>query len=145
MNDVPATVLSGVTKVGYGLVLPVGVLLLCQVALLLTLDGSGSWDGLGLAVGTLFIVPGMLVANGWVLAWRWTARRRLFVAGLALPAVLVGTEFLWLHGGPLRRLINGAFVAPFTWVWLYVLLLFLPLLVSLVLRWRRVSHGGRGA
>ncbi len=140
MQDCTVPALSGFAKLSYGLVLPVLVLFLCQVALLLSLSGSGSWDGMGLVLATLFILPGMLLANCWVLPWRWTTRGQLFAAGLALPAVLVLAEFLWLHGGPVRRLINAAFVAPFLWVWLFFLLLFVPLIASLVYAARRRSR-----
>lgn len=126
--------LSGLAKLGYGLALPVLVLLVCEAALLHSLSGSGSWDGMGLAIVTVLSIPGMLVANGWVFPLRWSARRHLFAAGLALPAVLVLVEYLWLYGGPFRRLINAAFVAPFLWIWLFVLLLFVPLFASIAHR-----------
>ncbi len=140
MQDSTFPALSGFAKFGYGLALPVLVLFLCQVLLLLSLSGSGSWDGMGLGLATLFILPGMLVANCWVLPWPWTTRRQLFAAGLALPALLVLAEFLWLYGGPARRLIHAAFVAPFLWVWLFFLLLFVPLIASLVYAVRRRSR-----
>jgi len=129
--------LSSAAKFGYGLALPVLFLVLCEVALLLSLDGSGSFDGLGVAIITVLSIPGMLAANCWVFPLRWSARRHVFAAGLALPAVLVLVEFLWLHGGPFRRLINAAFVAPFLWIWLFVLVLFTPLIASLVHARRR--------
>jgi hypothetical protein len=130
----PTASLSGLTKFGYGLALPVLVLFFCEAALLHSLSSSGSWDGMGLAIATVISVPGILVANGWVLPLRWSARRHLFAAGLALPAVLLLVEYLWLYGGPFRRIINAAFVAPFLWIWLFVLLLFLPLIASIVHR-----------
>jgi len=132
--------LSGLAKFGYGVALPVLVLLVCQALLILSLDSSGSWDGIGLALGSLVIVPGMLVANCWVLARPWIARGRILGAGLALPAALVFVEFLWLHGGPLRRIINAAFVAPFVWVWLFALLFFVPLVVT-VARGKKRNKG----
>jgi hypothetical protein len=126
-----STKLSSLAKFGYGAALPVLVLVFCQALLILSLDSSGSWDGIGLALGSLVIVPGMLVANCWVLGRPWNARGRIFGAGLALPAILVFVEFLWLHGGPFRRIINAAFVAPFVWVWLFALLFFVPLVVTI--------------
>ena len=139
LTESPAK-LSGFAKFGYGVALPVLALLVCQMLLILSLDSSGSWEGIGLAFGTLAIVPGMLVANCWVLARPWIARGRILVAGLALPAVLIFAEFLWLHGGPFRRIINAAFVAPFVWVWLFALLFFLPLVVTVV-RGRKRNKG----
>jgi hypothetical protein len=137
--DSPDT-LPGGSKFFFGVALPLPVLLLCQAALLWSLDGSGSWDGLGLVIGTVVAIPGMLIANCWILPLRWASRWAVFLAGLALPAALVLTEYLWLHGGPARRVINAAFIAPFTWVWLFALAFFVPLAAALVCA-RRARQG----
>jgi hypothetical protein len=124
--------LPGGSKFFFGVALPLPVLFLCQVALIWSLDSSGSWDGMGLAIGTVVAIPGLLLANCWVLPLRWASRWAVFSAGMALPAVLVLTEYLWLYGGPARRVINGALVSPFIGVWLFVLAFFVPLIAALV-------------
>lgn len=130
--------IRGWPKFSYGVVLPVAVLVLYQMALLESLSGTGSWDGILLGLGLIFIVPGMLAANCWVLAWPWAARHRLFAAGLALPFVLALVEYLWLYGGSTtRQVINGALLGSFFWPRLFGALMFLPLAVSLALAWRR--------
>ncbi len=92
-----STRLSGPARFGYGAALPVLVLFVCQALLILSLDGSGGRDGIG----------------------------------LALPAILVFVEFLWLHGVVFRGIINAAFIAPFTWIWVFALLFFSPLVVTI--------------
>ena len=137
-----AATLTGAAKFGYGVALPVLTLVIYQVLLGVSLDSSGSWDGMGLVVAMILSIPGMLVANCWVPMHSWATRRKVLVAGLALPALLALTEFLWLYGGPARRIINAAFVAPFIWVWLFVALLYLPLAASIVVVLRHKYKAG---
>jgi hypothetical protein len=129
--ETPET-LPGGSKFFFGVALPLPLLFLCQAALLWSLDGSGSWDGMGLVIGTVVAIPGLLLANCWILPLRWTSRWAVFLAGLALPAVLVLTGYLWLYGGAARRVINGAFVSPFIGVWLFALAFFVPLVAALL-------------
>lgn len=137
----PMTVKTG-AKIGYGMVLPVLAFLLYQALLIESLSGTGSWDGILLGLGLLVMIPGLLLAGCWVLAWPWASRRGVFAAGLALPAVLALVEYLWLYGSDaIRHAINAALVAPRAWVWLFVALMFVPLAASLLRAWRRRQRG----
>lgn len=111
-----------------------------QAALVESTSGTGSWDGMGIAFGSLVLVPGLLVLNCWVMPLRWQRKLRVFIAGLLIPAFISLTEYLWLHGPrPLRAAMYHASVAPFLWFWFYGFLLFVPLLASLsfaVMRWK---------
>jgi len=129
-------------KIGYGVVLPVAAFVLYQALLLESLSGTGSWDGILLGLGLIFMVPGLLLAGCWVLAWPWTSRLKVFAAGLALPAVLALVEYLWLYGSDaIRHAINAALVSPFAWIWVFVALMFVPLAASLALAWKRRNNG----
>lgn len=129
-------------KIGYGIVLPVAAFVLYQALLLESLSGTGSWDGILLGLGLVFMVPGLLLAGCWVLAWPWTGRRKVFAAGLALPAVLALVEYLWLHGHPeVRTAINATLLGSYFWLWLFVALMFVPLTASLALAWKRRNNG----
>jgi len=129
-------------RIGYGIVLPVAAFVLYQALLLESLSGTGSWDGILIGLGLIFMVPGLLLAGCWVLAWPWTSRLKVFAAGLALPAVLALVEYLWLYGSDtIRHAINAALVSPFAWIWVFVALMFVPLAASLVLAWKRRKGG----
>jgi hypothetical protein len=45
------------------------------------------------------------------------------------------SNLAWMDGT--RRGINAAFVAPFVWIWMFVALLFVPLLISVIHAARR--------
>lgn len=122
---------------GYGIGLPLLGFLAAQASLLWSLDGSGSFDGMGVVLITVVMLPLLAIANGWIRYCEWSRRAALFCAGLALPAVVVLTEYLWLHVYATRQIINSAFIAPFLWVWAFVLALFLPLIVLAVRARRR--------
>lgn len=78
---------------------------------------------MGIFFGSLVIVPGLLVLNGWVIPVRWGRRRCVFLAGVMLPVVIGVIEYFWLHGpSRTRSAINSAFVAPFVWIWLFTAL-----------------------
>lgn len=129
-------------KIGYGVVFPVVAFALYQAVLMESLSGTGSWDGILLGLGLVFMIPGLLLAGCWVLAWPWASRRSVFAAGLVLPAVLALVEYLWLHGSDaIRHAINAALVSPHAWVWLFVALMFVPLAASLACAWKRRKAG----
>ncbi|HRD50311.1 MAG: hypothetical protein JNK95_03640 [Candidatus Competibacter sp.] len=133
---------SLVARIGYGVLLPVAVFISYQFTLIESTSGTGSWDGMGLFFGSLFIVPGLVLLNGWVIPLRWERRLALFLAGLILPAVVGLAEYGWLYGpSPIRAAINAAFVAPFVWVWVFAFLLCAPL-GTVILRaiWRRIRR-----
>jgi hypothetical protein len=119
---------SGGAKFGYGIFLPVVFFVACQILLILSLDSGGGWDGIGLAFGSLVIVPALLIANCWVLFIVWRRRSTVILAGTMLPAGIGAMEFLLVHGPfRIRWAVNAAFVAPFTWLWLFAALVFAPL------------------
>lgn len=132
------------SKIGYGILLPLMIFIVYQFILIGSQDGTGSWDGMSLFFGSLFIVPGLLIANCWVIPIRWSKRRVVFLTGLGLPAVIGAVEFFWLFGPhKLRWAINSTMVAPFPWIWLFVVLLFSPLLISVIGAIRRRLHGDK--
>lgn len=121
-------------RLGYGVLLPVTVFIGHQFALIESTSGTGSWDGMSLFFGSLVIVPGLVLLNGWVIPLQWKRRLTVLLAGLLLPASIGLTEYVWLYGpSPMRAAINAAFVAPFIWVWAFTLLLCVPL-VTVILR-----------
>lgn len=119
-------------KIGYGILIPVLGFIGFQAALIQSTSGTGSWDGMGIAFGSIVLVPGLLITNGWILPLRWNRRSTVLLAGLGLPAVIALLEYLWLYGNASRWLINAAFVAPFYWIWAFVILMFLPLCASII-------------
>ncbi len=134
MNQEHASVnkVSLVAKIGLGILLPVATFVAYQTALIGSTSGTGSWDGMGIFFGSIVIVPGLLVLNCWVIPVRWVQKRSVFLAGAMLPAAIGLVEYLWLHGPyKIRGAINAAFVAPGTWIWFFIIMLFAPLIVSL--------------
>lgn len=120
--------ISRAAKLGCGVVLPAILFVIYQILLLVSLDSGGGWDGIALAFGSLVIVPGLLIANGWTLFLSWPRKSPLFFAGMALPALVGVMELLMVHGPyRIRWAINAAFVAPFPWLWLFAIALFSPL------------------
>jgi hypothetical protein len=123
---------SLVAKIGLGILLPVATFVGYQAALIGSTSGTGSWDGMGIFFGSIVIVPGLLVLNCWVIPVRWVKKRSVFLAGAMLPAVIGFVEYFWLHGPyKIRGAINAVFVAPGTWIWFFIIMLFTPLIVSL--------------
>jgi len=123
---------SGAAKFSFGVVLPVLAFIGYQVALVGSSSGHGNWEGMGVAYGSIVIVPGLFVINIWIFPLQWQRRFTVFLAGLALPAVIGLVEYFWIYGTGTRRAINAAFVAPFLWIWMFVALLFAPLIVSVI-------------
>ena len=113
----------------FGVGLPLLLFIAAQFALVWSLDGGGGFDGMGVVLVTVVMLPTLAIANCWVGYRAWSRRATLFLAGLALPAVVVLTEHLWLHVYATRQVINQAFVAPFPWLWGFGLALFLPLIL----------------
>lgn len=129
-------------RMGYGVLLPVMVFIGYQFALIGSTSGTGSWDGMSLFFGSLFLVPGLVLLNGWVVPLRWKRGLAPFLAGLILPAIIGLTEYGWLYGpSPIRAAVNAAFVAPFVWVWAFLCLLCAPL-GAVILRavWHRLRR-----
>jgi hypothetical protein len=79
-------------RIGIGVLLPLALFLLWQFLLIASQTGHGSWMGMTVFFGTLFLVPPLLVLDLWVLAVPWRGHFRAFVAGLALPAVVGALE-----------------------------------------------------
>lgn len=132
------TEVSTTAKIAYGVLLPLVVFIAYQFALIGSQSGTGSWDGMTLFFGSLFITPGLLIANGWVIPVQWDSRIAVLLAGLGLPAVVGAVEFCWLYGPyKIRWAINSTMQAPFPWIWLFTALLFVPLLISIVYAVRR--------
>jgi hypothetical protein len=134
MNQEHASVngVSFAAKIGFGILLPVATFVAYQLALIGSTSGTGSWDGMTIFFGSIVIVPGLLVLNCWVIPVRWVQKRLVFLAGAMLPAVIGFVEYFWLHGPyKIRGAINAAFVAPGTWIWFFIIMLFAPLIVSL--------------
>jgi hypothetical protein len=123
--------ISLASKVFFGWFLSIIVFVAYQMLLIGSTSGTGSWDGMTIFYGSIFIVPGLFVANCWVLPLQWPHRSSIFLASLSLPAVIGLVEYAFLYGGPnIRRMIHAAFVAAFIWVWVCIILLFMPLLAS---------------
>jgi hypothetical protein len=55
--------ISILSKTGYGILLPLIVFVAYQFVLIGSQDGTGSWDGMVIFFGTLFIAPGLLLLN----------------------------------------------------------------------------------
>ncbi|HTT08530.1 MAG TPA: hypothetical protein VMH34_07050 [Gammaproteobacteria bacterium] len=129
-------------RVCLGILLPVMVFIGYQFALIKSLDGTGSWDGMSLAFGSLFIVPGLYVTNLWVVMNQWARKSEAFIAGMMIPSVIALVEYLWVgdYSYKARTAINHAFIAPFLWIWLFVFMLFTPLIVSII---RAIINGKR--
>jgi hypothetical protein len=89
--------------------------------------------------GSIFIIPGLLIANCWVVPIQWGKRSAVYFSGLAIPAEIGAIEYFWLFGpDKIRWAINSVNVAPFPWIWLFV-----PLLISIIYAVRRRLHGDR--
>jgi hypothetical protein len=135
---------STLSKIAYGLLLPDAVFIAYQFILIGSISGTGSWDGMLIFYGSLFIVPGQLAANCWVIPFQWGRKDSVFLAGMMIPAVIGAIEFLWLYGpNKIRWTINSARSAPSFGTCLFVLLLFAPLLISIVYAIRRRLHGDK--
>jgi len=143
-NDGPNVTISNSAKVWFGILLPVLLFIANQAALLGATSGGGSWDGMALGLGSLVLIPGLPVLNCWVIPIRWIRRLSVFLAGMILPTLIGIVEYLWLLGPyEIRGALNSTIVAPYIWIWLFVLVLCTPLTVSMIraFRLRRHQHG----
>lgn len=135
--------ISFLSKLVFGWLLWMIVFVACQMLLIGSTSGTGSWEGMTIFFGSLFMVPGLFVANCWVLPLRWSQRSSVFLAGLLLPAAMGLVEYLFLYGPrTLRGSFHAAFVSPFLWLWGAVILFFLPLLASVAYAINRRKKNG---
>ena len=134
----PASSITASAKILYGFVIPLIGFLALQAALLTATSGHGGFEGMGVALVGVVATPALLVLNAWVLFVRWRRKGTLAIGGLMLPGVIGLMESLWTVGPtPIRWLINSTIVSPFLWIWLFIGLLFVPLIVSATLAYRR--------
>jgi hypothetical protein len=137
-----ATPPSFKARVGYGILLPLAAFLGFQYELIESTRGDGTFAGMGLAFGLFWIVPALLVMNGWVVPIAWQSRLTVFIAGTMLPSAIGVAEFLLVHPQQFMRNINGRLYqfTPFQFK-LFVVLLFVPMVVSLIYaamrKWRK--------
>jgi len=119
-------------------VTPLALFVALQPLLLTATSGSGGFEGMGVVLVGVVATPALLLLNSWVLFVRWRKNTSLGLGGLVLPGVVGLVESLWTVGPtPIRWLINATIVAPFLWIWLFVGLLFVPLIVSITRARRR--------
>lgn len=134
VDALPGTPVAAGTKLGYGLVLPLGVFLLYQFWLMGTRDGTGSWDGMNIFFWSLGLIPGLAIANIWVFPLTWRKRSHLFCAALALPAIVAFWEFGFIflrNKHTFIRNLYGSLLGDTPVVVFEISLLFAPLVVSL--------------
>jgi hypothetical protein len=118
----------------YGILLPVILFIICQALLIQSTSGTGSWDGMGIAFGSLVLVPMLFVANFWIVITRFKNIRKLLPAANSIPFFIVVLEYLWLHGKfGIRKALNSAMVGTF-WLWTIAVLIFMPLIITVVFR-----------
>jgi hypothetical protein len=119
---------------GYGLLLPVAGLIAFDFALGEASRGKGGFEAAWLVILGVFVVPGLLVANCWLFFVRWAGRARVFLAGLALPALIGAAQVVILYGPrDFGRWGNAVLTARPWLLWVFLALFFTPLL-ALVLR-----------
>ena len=125
-------------KILYGFVIPLALFIALQLVLLTATSGTGGFEGMGVVLVGVVVTPILLVLNAWVLFVRWRKTLSLGLGGLMLPGVIGLMESLWTVGpAPVRGLINATIVSPFLWIWLFIGLLFAPLIVSATHAYRR--------
>lgn len=129
---------SASAKSIYGFVIPLLLFFLLQIVLLTLTSGTGGFEGMGVVLIGVVATPALLVLNGWTVLIRWREKRSLLYGGLFLPCMIGLVESLWTIGpAPIQHLINKTIVAPFLWIWLFIVLLFLPLITSAIYTYRR--------
>lgn len=97
----PRVLLSNRTKFMFGSLFPVLVFVGYNLLLLGSVNGKGEalgFAGMGLMFASFILVPGLLVANCWMLFFRWEEKSWLFLGGLLLPFVVGFLEYLFLYG-----------------------------------------------
>lgn len=125
-NRIPAA-----ARMGYGVALPLAAFIAYQFLLIESTSGTGSWHGMSIFFSSLFSVPVLLAANCWVIAFRWGGKLGAFLAGMALPLVVMVPEYMYLDGR-YHQAIHNAVSGGHRVVWLFVFLPFLPLLVAIL-------------
>lgn len=118
----------------FALVLAEVFFIACQALLIHSTDGTGSWDGMGIAFGSLVLVPMLLVTNCWVVLTRFRHKWTVLLASLFIPGTTAILEYLWLnYKFGVRNLMQRLFVGRY-WVWFFIFLNFLPLIVTATVR-----------
>lgn len=132
---------SASAKLLYGFVIPLALFVALQLGLLTATSGTGGFEGMGVVLVGIVATPSLLVLNTWLLFVRWRINYSLSLGGLLLPGVIGLMESLWTVGpASVRGLINATIVSPFLWIWVFVGLLFVPLIVSAAHTSRRRSE-----
>lgn len=119
--------LSVPARFGYGIALPLLVLVVVQYLLMATNPHPDSWGGMGIFFTTVVAVPVLLIANTWVLVLRWRRRATAFLAGMALPLTIIVPSILYTFGS--KRLSQMIFVYS-PWALLYLLPLVAAVIVT---------------
>ena len=91
-----ATRLSISTRFVLGSLVPSVLLALCIV--LIVVSGKGE-PPMIVILASLFVVPGVMLLNCWVLFVDWQHRYRLVVSAAVLPAIVILGSILFVHGG----------------------------------------------
>jgi len=113
---------------GNGLLLPLALLVLYGFALAAASRGKGGYEAAFLAVSALAIVPGLLLANGWLFFLRWRSHWRVFGAGMALPTLFAVLLTQMLYGSrEANHWLEGIIKAWPGFLWLGLALFYLPL------------------
>lgn len=130
-GDKPVSV---ITRALFALVLAEVFFIACQALLIHSTDGTGSWDGMGIAFGSLVLVPMLLITNCWVVLTRFRHKWKILLASLFIPGTTAILEYLWLnYKFGVRNLMQRLFVGRY-WVWFFIFLNFLPLIITSVVR-----------
>ena len=83
----------------FGVLLPVLTFMGFDVLLCGSVGGGErGFAVMALTFASIVIIPGLLVANCWVLLFRWQKKYELFLAGLLLPVVVGFLEYLFVWG-----------------------------------------------
>jgi hypothetical protein len=139
-NPASSSSASALAKLFYGFVIPLVLFIALQLVLLTVTSGNGGFEGIGVVLVGVVATPALLVLNSWTVIIRWRNNLSLLLGGLLLPIVIGLVESLWTIGPtPVRHLIDKTIVAPFLWIWLFIGLLFFPLISSVVHASRRRS------
>lgn len=98
-------------RFGWGIALPAALLL--AFVILLTLSARGrEWAPAVALVFGIMLVPGVMLANAWLLFMGWP-RRWLLLAGCALPAYVAAALALLVHGSRGEDNPGAWMLAPF--------------------------------
>lgn len=118
----------------FALVLAEVFFIACQALLIHSIDGTGSWDGMGIAFGSLVLVPMLLVTNCWVVITRLRHKWMVLLTSLLIPGTTAILEYLWLnYKFGVRNFMQHLFVGQY-WLWFFIFLNFLPLIITVTVR-----------